>query len=198
MTAPRIAPLEAPYDEDTQALFEKLMRSKREPLNIFKTKAKHPELFPYQMAMGGILLYKGVLDRVERELVLHRTCARCGSKYEWGVHVAAFARPLGISEEKIRGTITAYWDDPIWSERESALIRFVDELHDTATISDALWAQLAEGWSEKEIIELIAIVGNYHGISFFTNALQIDIEDSAESELWDACQAESVSAKTDA
>jgi alkylhydroperoxidase family enzyme len=166
-------------------MFDKLMPKGMEPLNIFKTKAKHPVLFNQQMTLGGILLYKGELDRVERELILHRTCARCGSKYEWGVHVNAFARPLKISEEKIAGTLTAAWDDPVWSERESTLIRMTDELHDTNTVSDECWAPLSEGWTEKKIIEMIAIVGNYHGIAYITNALRIDLEPNAESELWD-------------
>jgi len=186
MSTPRMKPLEAPYDDDTQKIFRKLMPEGMEPLNIFKTKAKHPKLFGPQMTVGGILLYGGELDRVERELLLHRTCARCGSKYEWGVHVNAFARRLAIPEEKIAGTISAAWDDPMWSDRESVVIRVADELHDTATLSDECWAALSEGWSEQQIIEMIAIAGNYHGISFLTNALRIELEPNAESELWDS------------
>lgn len=180
MSTPRMRPLEAPYDEAIQQAFDKIMPQGMEPLNIFKTKAKHPELFQYQMALGGVLLYKGELDRVDREFILHRTCARCGSEYEWGVHVNAFARPLGISEEKIRATVLSGWDDPVWSERESILIRFADELHDTSTISDELWGLVAADWTERQILEMISIAGNYHGISYLTNALRIDLEQTAE------------------
>ena len=180
MSNARMKPLVAPFEDSIQAAFDKIMPEGMEPLNLFKTKAKHPELFSYQMALGGILLYKGVLDRVERELILHRTCALCGSEYEWGVHVNAFARPLGISEEKIRATVLGAWDDPVWNERESLLIRFADEIHETYTISDELWESLNGGWSEAEILEMLAIAGNYHAISFMTNALRIDLEDTGE------------------
>lgn len=179
MNTPRIAPLEPPYAPEIEATFNKIMRG-RPPLNIFRTKALHSELFQTQMAMGGLLLYKGELDPLDRELVLHRTCARCGCEYEWGVHVSAFARPLGFSEEKIRATVTASWDDPIWSEKEAILVRFADEMHDTSTISEALWPHIREGWTDRQILELIAIAGNYHGISFLTNALHVGLEDTAE------------------
>ena len=144
MNTPRIKPLEAPFEDSIQQAFDRIMPPGTEPLNIFKTMAKHRTVFDKQMALGGILLYKGELDRVERELILHRTCARCGSEYEWGVHVNAFARPLGFSEEKIRATVTAAWNDPIWTERESLLVRLADELHDSSTVTDELWASLAE------------------------------------------------------
>lgn len=178
MSEARMKPLEAPFEAVIEAAFETIMPKGMAPLNIFKTLAKHPELFRHQMALGGILLYKGVLDRVERELILHRTCALCGSEYEWGVHVTGFARPLGFSEEKIRATVLGSWDDPVWDARESVLIRFADELHETSTISDELWELVREGWSEAQLLEMIAIVGNYHGISYFTNALRMDLEES--------------------
>lgn len=179
MNTPRITPLEPPYDPEIQETFDRIMRG-RPPLNIFRTKALHPDLFKYQMALGGFMLYKGQLAPQDRELVLHRTCVRCRSEYEWGVHVTAFARPLGFSEEKIRATVTAQWDDPVWSERESILIRLADELHDTATLSDELWDLIQAGWTVPQILEMIAIAGNYHGISFLTNALRIGLEDTAE------------------
>ncbi len=180
MNTPRIEAMEAPFEDDLQKTFDRLMPAGMKPLIIFKTMAKHRLLFDHQMALGGVVLYKGTLDRIERELILHRTCARCGSEYEWGVHVNAFARPLGISEEKIRGTVTADWNDPVWTERESILIRLADELHDTATVSDELWAMLSEGWSEMEILEMIAVCGNYHGVSFLTNAVKMNLEANGE------------------
>lgn len=180
MTTPRIETLKAPYDDDTQKLFDSIMPEGMEPLNIFKTMAIHPAMFAKQMATGGFLLYNGDLDREDRELILHRTCARCGSEYEWGVHVNAFARPLGFSEEKIRATVTAASDDPVWSLRESLLIRVADELHDTSTISEDLWNSIKDGWSKTQILEMIAIAGNYHGVSYLTNALKIDLEETAE------------------
>ena len=61
------------------------------------------------------------------------------------------------------------------------LIRLVDELHEQATVSDALWSRAASASaSDEQLIELITLAGFYHTISFVTNALAIPLEDSAE------------------
>jgi alkylhydroperoxidase family enzyme len=52
----------------------------------------------------------------------------------------------------------------------------VNELHDTARGGEALWQELRAGWSEAQLIELIALVGFYRLISFTTNALRIPLE----------------------
>jgi alkylhydroperoxidase family enzyme len=63
---------------------------------------------------------------------------------------------------------------------QAALIRLCDELHDTATISDALWEELCRHFTDDQRIELIYLVGLYHTVSFLTNGLKIDLEDFGE------------------
>ena len=67
-------------------------------------------------------------------------------------------------------------DDPVWSSEERLLIRLVDELHDTASIADELWDALATTFSVDQILELIALVGFYHTVSFFANGLRLPPE----------------------
>ena len=47
MSNARMKPLEAPFDDSIKTAFDKIMREGMEPLNLFKTKVKHPELFSY-------------------------------------------------------------------------------------------------------------------------------------------------------
>ena len=56
-------------------------------------------------------------------------------------------------------------------------MQLVDELHDTGTVSDALWAKLAAEWDAAQLVELIATVGFYHLVSFTANALGVELED---------------------
>ena len=97
MTEPRIAPLDPPYEPDTQKLFDRVMPEGMDPLLIFRTLATNPRIFPRFMRAG--VLDRGPVDIRDRELVIHRTTALCRAEYEWGVHVTAFARPLGLSDE---------------------------------------------------------------------------------------------------
>ncbi len=128
------------------------------------------------LPLGAGILGKGSISPVEREIVINRTCARCGCEYEWGVHVASFGVSLHIPPEKLKATANGAAADAVWSERETLLIRLVDELHDTSKVSDDLWSQLSQQWDASQLIELCIIVGFYHLISFVTNAAQVEHE----------------------
>jgi alkylhydroperoxidase family enzyme len=174
VTAFRIEPLEPPYAPEIQKLFDVVMPPGMDPLLLFRTLATNPRIFPRFMKAG--VLDRGPVEIRDRELVIHRTTARCGAEYEWGVHVAAFAKPLGMTEAWIRATCEAGPEDPIWTPKESALVRLCDELHDSAQISDSLWQELAEHFDDDQLIELIYTVGQYHAVSFLTNGLRLPPE----------------------
>jgi alkylhydroperoxidase family enzyme len=182
MPIPRIAPVDPPYDEDTGALLAKWMPpgAKVEPLKLFRTLIHSREIFDRMRPLGsGILGRSSAIDAADREIVIDRTCALCGCEYEWGVHIATFGAAVGITDEKLNATAMAEPDDAVWSEREAALIQLVDDLHDTAAISDTTWTKLQTYWTQAQIIELMVIVGFYHTISFLCNGLQIELEDWA-------------------
>src|SRR5438445_9428184 len=119
----RIALLDPPYDEGVGRTLERMMPPGVEPLKLFRTIAHNPHLLDKLRSTGAYLLNFGTVEPRERELVIHRTCARCGGEYEWGVHVVAFARPLGFSEEQIAATVHAEADAPLWNAREALLVR---------------------------------------------------------------------------
>ena len=172
MSAPRVAPLEPPYPEPVRAALDRIMPAGVPPLALFRTLARNERVFLRLMAGG--LLDRGSITLREREIVIDRTCARCGSEYEWGVHVAFFAERVGLTAEQVAAI--ANGDESAFPERERLLLRLVDALHDEARVSDELWAALRAHWSEEQLIELVALTGFYHLISFATNALRIPLE----------------------
>jgi len=180
---PRIAPLEPPYDDETAEILRKWMPpgADVEPLRLFRTFAVHPDLAARMRPLGAGILGHGLLDPREREIVIHRTCARAGAEYEWGVHAVAFGRPLGLTEEQLTATVTGDADDPAWSERDALLVRLCDELHETATVSDGLWEQLAAGWPPEQLLELVITAGWYRLIAYVINACGIEPEGWSQS-----------------
>lgn len=151
-----------------------------EPLRLFRTLVRHGELAGRMRPLGaGILGPSATVAPLLREIMIHRTCALTGNEYEWGVHVAAFGAPLGLSEEQIRSTVLGSADDGCW-EREHALVfALADELHDASAVSDELWAALSESFSEQQLIELIATAGWYHVIAYVCNGLRVQHEEWA-------------------
>jgi 4-carboxymuconolactone decarboxylase len=173
-TTPRVDPVTPPYAPDVQAVFDKIMPPGVPPLTLFTTLARVPRI--YDRFRAGSLLDRGPVSLRYREIVIDRTCARCGCSYEWGVHVAFFAERAALTPEQVRATVRGDGHDPAWSGEELLLIRLVDELHDNADISDALWKELAGTFSVEQIFELIALIGFYHTVSFFANGVRLGDE----------------------
>jgi len=174
---PRVDPVTPPYPPDLQAVFDKIMPPGVPPLSLFTTLARVPRI--YDRFRAASLLDRGPVSLRHREIVIDRTCARCGCAYEWGVHVAFFAERVALTPQQVAATVQGHSNDPAWSGEESLLIRLVDELHDSADISDHLWSELAEAFSIEQIFELIALVGFYHTVSFFAKATRLRAESFA-------------------
>ena len=171
MTAPRVVPLAPPYAADVQATFDKIMPPGVPPLSLFTTLARVPRV--WERFRGGSLLDRGPLSLRHREIVIDRTTARRGCAYEWGVHVAFFADKVGLSAEQVRATVRGNGDDQVWTDDERLLVRLVDELCDTATVSDELWAALEAAFTVDQMLEAILLVGFYHSVAFLANALRL-------------------------
>jgi alkylhydroperoxidase family enzyme len=174
VTAPRVAPVSPPFSPDLQAVFDRIMPPGVPPLTLFTTLARVPRI--YDRFRAGSLLDRGPLSLRHREIVIDRTCARCACAYEWGVHAAFFAERVALTPAQLRATVHGDADDPAWTDQERLLIRVVDELHDSAGLSDALWSALAAAFSVEQIFEVIALVGFYHTVSFFANGLRLPPE----------------------
>jgi alkylhydroperoxidase family enzyme len=171
----RIAPLTPPYDPDVAEDLAKLMPPGLPPIALFRTLAANPRVLR-RVRKGG-LLDPGSISVREREIVILRTTALCGSEYEWGVHVGFFAARAGLTAAEIAATVSG--DAAVFPPGERALLAVCDALHRTATVDDAVWAELAADRRPDQLIEIVMLAGQYHTISFLTRALGIALEPGA-------------------
>ena len=109
----RIPPLEPPYDHDTGEQLGRMMPAGVDPILLFRTFAKN---LPMTAAMGTWGAYELSRDLSvslrDREILIDRTCARCGCEYEWGVHIAFFAERAGLAPEQIASLTHGGAHDP--------------------------------------------------------------------------------------
>src|SRR6476659_8368977 len=150
MSSSRIAPIEAPYPAEIQAEFDKIMRG-APPLLLFRTVARNPRVL--QRFFAGSLLDRGSISLRNRELMILRTCARCGAEYEWGVHVAAFGAKALWTLEQLRASVHGGADDACWTVEDRLVIWLADQLHETQHVDDALWAELAAQFGADQLVE---------------------------------------------
>jgi alkylhydroperoxidase family enzyme len=173
MDSPRIEPKKPPYSHLVQSAFDRLMPSGVPPLVLFTTLARSERAFSRFMAAG--LLDKGPVSLRDREIMIDRTCALCGSEYEWGVHMTFFAAQVGLSEAEIAATLEP-GVSACWNPHEQLVVRLADELHDAATISDTLWSELRAEFTDEQILEFILLAGFYHTVAYLTNGLRLPLE----------------------
>jgi alkylhydroperoxidase family enzyme len=167
MLIPRIAPIDPPYPPDMQADFDKLMRG-APPLLLFRTVARNPRVL--QRLMAGGLLDRGSISLRSRELMILRTCARCGAEYEWGVHIATFGAKAQWTPAQTHSTVHGSSGDACWGLEDRLVIRLADELHDTNGVDDTLWKELSAQFTADQLVELIMLAGLYHAVSYMVNA----------------------------
>lgn len=170
----RISPIDPPYSDKTQKLFDLAMPEGMEPLSLFRVLAQSERILPRFMRAG--VLDRGPVPIRDREIVIHRTTARCKAEYEWGVHVSAFGRPLELGEDVLRAIVRGDATDSAFDDRQACLVRMCDELHDTSTLGDEIWEELCQHFDELQILELIYTVGMYHTVSFLVNGLGLENE----------------------
>jgi alkylhydroperoxidase family enzyme len=180
MTA-RINPLEPPYDPEVDAQLRSMMPGDLEPIALFRTLAKNLTMTRAMKSWGSYALGRELsIDLRGREIIIDRTCARCGCEYEWGVHVAFYAQRAALSGAQVISLNHGDADDPCWeSERDRLLIQSVDALHDQADIGDDMWSRLEGEFDEAQLLDLTMLCGWYHAISFTARAARVALEPGA-------------------
>ena len=180
---PRLPLPEPPFDAALAERLVRLMpvRSALPPLALFRLLATDAPLSEAMRTMGAFQLRhapgeaSSITPR-DREIVILRSCARCDCVYEWGVHVTAYGQRVGLSAEQIQATLATGCDHPVWSAPDRALLQLVDELHNTARVSDSAWAALQSFWSDSQCLHLLTLVGWYHLIAFICNGARLSPE----------------------
>lgn len=171
---PRIPPLTPSYSAPVQKSFDQILPPGVAPLLLFRTMATSDRA--WQKFRAGALLDPGPLSLRDREIVIHRTCARARCDYEWGVHVALFASSAGLTQEQLQALAAGSANASCWSEDESALIAVADALHDRATLDEAEWRVLSRHYDDSQTLEIIMLCGFYRTVAYLANSLALSCE----------------------
>ena len=177
----RISPVEAPFEPEVDAQLRSMMPNGVPPIALFRTFVRNMAMAVAMGPWGRHQLSRALsVGLREREIVIDRTCARCGCQYEWGVHTAFFAARAGLTAAQVTSLVHGGSDDPCWAAaRDRVLIGLVDELHDTGDVSDLFWAALRLEFDDAQILDLLMLCGWYHAISFTARATRVPLEPGA-------------------
>ena len=173
----RIAPLESPYPDDVLSQLSAMMPAGVAPDRAVPYVRPQPADDLGDAGLGRYVLGRDLsLPMRDREILIDRTCARCGCEYEWGVHIAFFAERVGLTDQQVASTVHGRPTDQCWTdERDRLLIVAADGLHDKARIDEDLWRQLRRVF-DAQLLDLLMICGWYHAVSFAANGAGVPLE----------------------
>lgn len=138
---------------------------------IMTTLMCHPELWERVALVSIQLVGHGALPRRDAELAILRTAWLCQAPYEWGEHVVQ-GKNAGLTGKEIERVIVGA-SARGWGQSDRAILRTVEELHDDSMIKDATWKVLARSFSDKQIFELLVLIGQFTMVAYFQNALRL-------------------------
>lgn len=93
-----------------------------------------------------------------------------------GVHVTAFAERAGLTGEQVTATRHGNRDSACWTAEDGELIAAVDALCERGRLPPPALAGFRRRFSLAQQLEILALCGNYHTVSFVANSADLDLE----------------------
>jgi len=185
--APRLAPVPpARWDEEQLAALraafpDKVVERFRSTApdappvpSAIATMLHHPALAGPWLAYNNVLLWSPALTHRQRELVVLRVAWRTRSEYEWVQHVRLSER-YEVMPEDVEAIAAGAASDG-WTTLERDLLEATDELLDRSRIADDTWARLAAQLDERQLVELVFVVGTYTCLAMAFNSFGLELE----------------------
>ena len=141
-------------------------------LRILQLVAHAEGVFDHFLRLSTALLRDLSLQPHLREIAILRVAALTpGAAYEWVQH-EAIGRGLGLTSGDIEGARSG-----VGLHGDKAIVAaFTEEVVREASPSDATFALAADRFSERELIELLLVVGQYMMLGRIMSTSQIDLD----------------------
>lgn len=146
-------------------------------MNVLGTFAHYPALAKAFMSFNAHVSGASSLPYRDREMVILRLSWVMHSEYELVQHMILGKR-AGLADEEIE-RLQQGPDAAAWSAEDADLIRAVDQLHKLSRITPATWERLAQRYDQKQMLDLIFLVGCYGALALAINSLETPIESGA-------------------
>ena len=164
-----------------QQVWDEIERSRGEVAGNFRALLNSPQAVGKMAELGGYVRFETLLDRRVKNLAMLTTARESNGHYVWTVNQRA-AREAGLSDE----VISAIHERraPVGLEpKDAGVVQFVLELLRHHRISDVTFEALRSQVGDAGIIDVLLVVGYYHGLSHSLQALEVELPEGVASAL---------------
>lgn len=144
--------------------------------------SSNPELTDTFAALVGAIYQPGEVDSGLKRLIGMMTSAASGCQY-CVAHTAYTSQLNGINEQKL----AAVWDfesSDLFTPAERVALRIALHAGQTPNgVDDDMFAELAASYSEKAIIEIVAVIALFGFLNRWNSTLSTDVESLPQAAL---------------
>ena len=151
--------------------------------NLGRLLAHAETLFPPFKAFNEAMATNITVPALEREIATLAVLHLERGEYELAQHreVAAF---MGISKAKLEAIAAERYGDPIFTDRERALLAFTRQVVETVRVDDAAFAAVAAFYDPRQIVELILVISNYMMILRVSEVVELPLDGVVGADFW--------------
>lgn len=176
LNSPRIHPLTPDEWNERQRELLEVVKRDSPFYNVLGTIGRHIDAAERFMQWAThVMGESSTISERDREILILRVGWLCDAEYEWGQH-KIFGRKAGLSDEEIE-RIKLGAEAPEWTDFEKHLLQATDELHHDACISDTTWHALSEHYEDRQMMDVVFAVGQYHLVSMVLNSLGVQLDE---------------------
>jgi alkylhydroperoxidase family enzyme len=183
---PRIKPLDrqqhaAAIIAATSKLRSQMAGKEQPPLpleycpDLVPTLLRHPPLWDRVSSLSGFVQStQAAMPVRERQLAIMRTVWLCRAPYQWGEHRERTLQAGFTGEDVERIKLGSRASG--WSPGDKAILAAVEELQADSFVSDPTWSELGRHFDERQLLELLILVGQFASVAGLLNSLRLPLE----------------------
>ena len=175
-------PLLEPEDMTPEQL-EDYERNATSRTNLGRLLAHARTLAPQVKAFNLAMATSITVPQLEREIVTLAVLHLDRGEYEWAQHMEV-AKMMGIPQVKVDAIANERFGDPVFTDRERALLAFTRQVVKTVRVDDAVFNAVAAFYDPRQIVETILVISNYMMILRVSEVAELPIDGVVGADFW--------------
>lgn len=172
----RIEPLHRDELPQFGPMFEMIEQSMGFVPSSLPTMAKAPGLMEAFTGLVGTITRMGEIDAALGQMVANVASHAAGCRY-CEAHTAIHASRLGVDDEKI-AKVWEFETSELFTDAERAALRVArDAAQQPNAVTDAHFADLAEHYTEPQIIQIVATISAFGFLNRWNETMATTLED---------------------
>jgi 4-carboxymuconolactone decarboxylase len=144
-------------------------------INIYRLMLHSPALANAWFDLNQAVRYGTEIDGQSRELAVIRVAILNGVEYVQRAHGPAYALQEGLTPEQVTALLD-WRASQLFNAQQRALLAYTDAMTENIEVTDDVFDNARQHFSERQIVELTLLIGAYNMLTRFLKALKVDPE----------------------